>query len=76
MQLMLNVDFSVDINESLIFSPGDFLIKTFVVRISQDGEIEQDENFTLTLSSDEPLTDLVYPNRTVVTILSPDGKSN
>ena len=45
------------------------------IRISEDGEIEPDEFFTLKLQTDMLLTDLVSPAIADITILSTDGNS-
>ena len=42
--------------------------------VSPDGEIENDENFTLSLSTTDFLTDVVLPGSAFVTILSPDSE--
>lgn len=41
---------------------------------SPDGEIENDEDLTLSLSTGDFLTDVVLPRSAVVTILSPDSE--
>ena len=47
---------------------------TRMVRVTQDGKIEQDETFVLRLQTDLPLVILVSPMMVQVTIMSDDGK--
>lgn len=46
---------------------------TKIVGILSDGLIEADEIFSMHLETNMPLTDLVLPAATIITILSPDG---
>jgi hypothetical protein len=74
--LFIYVDYSLDIATPLIFSPGQVSgTMDRVIRISEDGQIEPDETFTLILQTEMTLVDLVTPDRTVVTITSVDGTS-
>ena len=69
-------DFSANLTP-ITFSPGKVSgdVMNVTIRISEDGEIEPDEFFTLKLQTDMLLTDLVSPAIADITILSTDGNS-
>ena len=67
-------DYSADLTPITFSSgreSGDVIYRT--IRISEDGEIEPDEIFTLRLKTVMFLTDLVSPVTANITILSTDG---
>lgn len=76
MQYPSSKDYSADLTP-ITFSPGkvsgDVINRT--IRISEDGEIEPDEMFTLKLQTNMLLTDLVSPTMADITILSTDGNA-